>query len=78
MKLPDACFKSPYKEATRTAKITNTKYLATMYKLPNGGFEIRYKRQTDPCRMPVEAQRFEIEGFDDWEPVLPEVKRGKE
>ena len=74
MRLPEACFKSPYKEATRTAKITSTKYLATMYKLPNGGFEIRYKRLTDPCRMPVEAQRWETEGFDDWEPVLPEVK----
>ena len=69
MRLPEACFKSKFKEATRVAKITSTKYLASMYNLSNGGFEIRYSKLTDPCNVPTEAQRWETEGFDDWEPT---------
>ena len=65
MRLPEACFKSKYKQAKRKNAF-HVAYIATMYKLDNGGFEIKYERQL-PNRLPTEVKdRSEVEGYDDW------------
>ena len=71
MRIPEACFKSKYKEAKRKNAF-GVVYLATMYCLDNGGFEIKYMRQISKNRLPEPVNdRSEIEGYDDW--VIAEI-----
>lgn len=67
MRLPQACFESKIKQAYRRCRYTQSKYVARMYKLDNGGFEIRYKRY-NKFGQEKEAYPHEVYGYDDWIP----------
>ena len=73
MRLPEACFKSKYKAAKRK-NVFGVVYVATMYKLDNGGFEIKYTRQvTENTLLKEITDRSEVEGYDDWCVIESEV-----
>lgn len=72
MKLPEACFKSRIGEAKRINNF-GVKYIAMLYRLDNGGFEIKYTRQITKNHLPVEiVDRSEVEGYDDWTVIEPQ------
>ena len=72
MRLPDACFKSRTGEAGRINAF-GVRYMAMLYRLDNGGFEIKYTRQITKNHLAVEVvDRSEVEGYDDWAVIEPE------
>lgn len=72
MRLPDACFKSRTGEAGRIDDF-GVKYIAMLYRLDNGGFEIKHTRQITKNHLPVEiVDKNEVEGYDDWAVIEPQ------
>jgi hypothetical protein len=67
MRLITACLESKYLQAKRWEG--SFYFLATLYYLDNGGFEIKVVRIDNKNGEPAKVNRNDYEGYADWEPL---------
>jgi len=65
MRLPQACLSSKYLQAKRWEG--SFYFLATLYYLDNGAFEIKVVRVDNKNGEPTPVKRADYEGYADWE-----------